>query len=139
MTTEQRFWAKVDQNGPGGCWLWTASLDRLVYGRFRAEGNAISAHRFSYALLVGELVPGLDLDHLCGVRRCVNPSHLEQVTHAENVRRGNTGIANRSKTHCKRDHEFTPENTRLDKRGSRTCLTCQKARNQARYPQRRAA
>lgn len=71
-----------------GCWLWTGPLDRQGYGRLkRFNGNTL-AHRAVYTLLVGPITYGLTLDHLCRVRHCVNPDHLEPVTHAENCRRG---------------------------------------------------
>ncbi len=88
-TREERFWAKVDRSGPGGCWLWTAST-REGYGYFglgRRDEGMVDAHRFAYELLVGPIPAGLEIDHLCRVRRCVNPPHLEAVTSAENKRR----------------------------------------------------
>ena len=112
----ERFWPKVNKNGEGGCWLWTAGQNGTGYGRF----DKSVAHRFSYTLLVGPVPEGLDLDHLCRVRHCVNPAHLEPVTRSENLRRGDTGkhatgevIAERQrrKTHCPRGHAYSPENT----------------------------
>lgn len=77
---------KVDKNGPGGCWLWTAAQDGRGYGVF--EGPA---HRFAYKLLVGPIPAGLHIDHVydrgCRHKNCVNPDHLEAVTQAENNRR----------------------------------------------------
>ena len=86
---DERFWSKVDRNGRGGCWLWTASLNRYGYPNFGAvNGRPMAGHRYAYERLVGPIPAGLQLDHLCRVRRCVNPAHLEPVTPKENTRRG---------------------------------------------------
>lgn len=88
-TVTERFWPKVERV-EDGCWLWTASLTGDGYGRISLGGKFGPmglAHRVAYELLVGPIPEGLELDHLCRVRRCVNPEHLEPVTHAENVRR----------------------------------------------------
>jgi hypothetical protein len=85
------------------------------------------AHRFAYELLVGPIPAGLTLDHLCLNKACVRPDHLEPVSLTVNIRR-----ANARRTHCKRGHAFTPENTYLDKIGARQCRKCG-AEKQARY------
>jgi len=73
---------------PSGCWIWTGSLNGKGYGQMYWRGRVWAAHRVSYALLGGPLMDGLELDHLCRNRPCVNPDHLEQVTHRVNVVRG---------------------------------------------------
>lgn len=93
----ERFWAKVDKNGPlptidpelGPCWIWTGSTALPGgYGAFMlGTGKPRRAHRVSYEWLVGPIPDGLHLDHLCVTTPCVNPAHLEPVTNAENVRR----------------------------------------------------
>jgi hypothetical protein len=82
-----RFWSKVDKGGPGGCWVWTASLNNMGYPRFNAGDREMLAHRFAYEDVVGPIPDGLELDHLCRRPVCVNPAHLEPVTHRENMRR----------------------------------------------------
>jgi hypothetical protein len=139
------FWAKVRRGRPGQCWPWTGAISPDGYGLFVSEvGNR--AHRFSYRLAHGSITDG-QLDHLCHTasadcgggsacmhRRCVNPGHLEPVTHAENmgrmpelVRRTRgtvTGARQRAKTHCPKGHEYDEANTYVDKRGCRNCRTC---------------
>ena len=89
----------MDRNGPvpeyapqlGNCWWWTAYIDKLTgYGRVAKGGRegAQWAHIIAWELTHGPVPVGLKLDHLCRVHRCVNPYHLEVVTHGENIRRG---------------------------------------------------
>lgn len=80
------FWQKVQKTDT--CWLWTGAHLPLGYGTFRRKGKTMFSHRFAYEQLVGPIPPRFDLDHLCRVPACVNPAHLEAVTHAENCRRG---------------------------------------------------
>jgi hypothetical protein len=119
-----RFWNKVDKNGPlwngSRCWLWMAAHQPLGYGTFWDKRRFYCAHRISY-IIAGRVIPnGLSLDHLCRNPRCVNPDHLEPVTHGENIRRGAS-----AKMHCPKGHEYTPENTRTYK-GRRFCRACAK-------------
>lgn len=133
-TIEERFWSKVDKSGD--CWLWTAGRTSLGYGQFSISRKPLLSHRFAYILLVGPIPDGLQLDHLCRVRHCVNPKHLEPVTGAENTRRGvGPSAANARKTSCVNGHAFTEENTYIYG-GDRNCRTC---RNEAsrRYLERR--
>lgn len=103
-----------------GCWLWTGATLR-GYGLMRIKGKNLYAHRAMYEATVGPIPNGLSLDHLCRVRCCINPAHLEPVTNQENILRGEN--RNRQKTHCSKGHEFTPENTYNGPKG-RTCRAC---------------
>lgn len=110
-----------------GCWEWQASK-RGNYGQFKINGTSKVAHRAVYEEVVGPIPAGLTLDHLCRNCGCVNPDHLEPVTMAENVRRGNAASAlNARKTHCIHGHPLSGENLYLIKRG-RACLTCKRAK-----------
>lgn len=128
-----RFWAKVDVSaGPSGCWLWTAARNDLGYGRFTVRPRQMDAHRWAWLLTTGSLpAKGLELDHLCRNPPCVNPAHLEPVTHRENQIRGH-GVSGRARwTHCTNGHEYTPENTARH-HGRRECRTCVRAYRKAR-------
>lgn len=128
-----RFTAKVDYHGAGGCWLWTAAVQSGGYGQFRWDGRHQLAHRVAYERWAGPIPDGLNIDHLCRVRSCVNPSHLEAVTQRENVARGTGPSAISARTnHCQRGHEFTPENTYIHPRdGIRECKACRRGREAA--------
>jgi hypothetical protein len=125
-TEEERFWVYVDKSPLTGCWRWMGYTQPDGYGRFRsAAGRTVSAHRFAYEMLVGPIPEGLTIDHLCRIRPCVNPAHLEPVTHRENVLRGETvTAANAAKTHCAQGHAYDEANTYTDAKGSRHCRSC---------------
>lgn len=110
------------------CWLWTGSKSALGYGSATWNGKTASAHRVSYLMHRGAIPKGLELDHLCRNPSCVNPDHLEAVTHGENVRRGWPYREDYHTTHCRHGHEWTPENTytRPNKKGiaERFCRAC---------------
>lgn len=113
-----------------GCWEWTAARTHGGYGRFhlgsRRDGSrtTVLAHRIIYELMGGRIRHGLDVDHLCRNRGCVRPDHLEPVTRAENIRRGDTGALNRGKTHCPAGHLYDDRNTYVDGCGYRHCRAC---------------
>lgn len=146
----ERFWKKVDQNGPTHpvlgtpCWVWTASRFVRGYGALKVDdGPKGYAHRISWELHFGPIPDGLWVLHRCDNPPCVNPAHLFLGTHLDNMAdmdaKGRRNHPGRAKTHCKRGHEFTPENTRTREKGHRTCITCEKAKGEAHYQRHRAA
>lgn len=123
-----RFFAKVNKTDT--CWLWTGHVSVHGYGKFWADGLNLGAHRWSYQYHVGPIPEGLHLDHLCRVRNCVNPAHLEPVTCQENLRRGETlNAANLRKTHCPKGHPYDAENTYRYSDGRRACKECNRIHN----------
>lgn len=121
-TPMQRFVAKVDV---GECWLWTGSLTHDGYGRFHVDGRTVVAHRWLYQQLVRPLDDAETLDHLCRVRRCCNPDHVEPVDVGTNTLRGyGLSAQNARKDTCKRGHLLTPDNLYVYDDGRRSCREC---------------
>ncbi len=139
---EVRYWSKVRLDAPepdyaphlGPCHWWTACRSTSGYGLFGVRGVLYGAHRIAWLLHYGAL-PTQSIDHLCRVRHCVNPSHMEPVTDRINSERGEPVWKQlAARTHCKYGHEFTTENTQWRGR-ARTCRIC--ARTQHRSSQHR--
>ncbi len=127
-TAEERFFEKIEE-GPGGCWLRPYSFTGGGYVQFWFDGKGTPAHRWSYEFLRAEIPAGLQLDHLCRVRHCVNPWHLEPVTAAVNTRRSTVAEAARARgaaqTHCKRDHPLSGDNLYINPASNaRVCRQC---------------
>jgi hypothetical protein len=129
------------------CWVWgsgaahgysTILLDKELQETIGVKQTTV--HRAMYILQNGPIPAHLVVDHLCGVRNCVNPEHLELVTQAENVDRAETATAtlNKKKTHCPTGHEYTDVNTHLNKNTNRrTCRSCHR-KHQLEYTARQA-
>lgn len=134
-TFDEQFWPKIDPDTNGGCWLWNAAIfPSTGYAAIQHRGRSICAHRVGYEALVGPVPDGLELDHKCRVRSCVNPDHLEPVTHVENLRRSPIHVGSRSE--CPAGHPYSAENTKITKAGERVCRTCRLKRQ--RSPEQRA-
>lgn len=128
-------WAMAMPEPNSGCLLWMRQIGDSGYGKFRGH----QVHRFAYELVHGAIADGLEPDHLCRVKCCINPDHMEPVTHEENLRRAGildrVGALNRAKTHCPQGHAYEGYNLFIHKNGARACRTCM--RNSTR--RRRAA
>jgi len=123
-----------------GCWEWLAYRNYYGYGTLNVGGRMRLAHHAVWELIHQQPRPQsneagekLVSDHLCENRGCVNPDHIEFVTNAENVRRGQSGRNNRAKTHCPKGHEYSAENTHVTSNGWRRCRTCIRERALHRY------
>ena len=113
-----------------GCWIWQLSVLKSGYGCIRVSGRTHTAHAVAYRVFCGQVPDGLELDHLCGVRECCNPQHLEPVTHRENVLRGRGRAAKAAITHCPHGHAYSEDNTYVNQ-GRRFCRACGNARARA--------
>lgn len=120
-----------------GCWRWTAGKTTNGYGKFSIGLTSQRAHRVAYELIEGPIPAGLDLDHLCRNRACINPAHLEPVTRRENLRRSPITLPALyvARTHCNAGHAYDAENTLMEQDGSRRCRAC-KRENGKRRPTR---
>lgn|SRR5215510_7975723 len=142
-TPMERFLRHLEKNGPiperrpdlGPCWVWRGFVQSTGYAKMRSGGAgspSVYVHRFAYAELVGEIPDGLDIDHLCAVRHCANPEHLEAVTSKENAKRRSAS------SHCQRGHEMSGGNLGTHpSSGTRFCRECRRTAH--RENQRRKA
>lgn len=133
-----RLWSRVDATGP--CWLWMGARSSSGYGSIHRSlhdgGEYVATHRAAWELLVGPIPDELELDHLCRVRHCCNPDHLELVTHAENMRRSGALLRidewQLAKTQCPQGHPYDDENTYRRPSGYRYCRACHREQERAR-------
>ncbi len=140
-TSEQRFFEKCASTRPNECWLWTGSIMNGGYARFGDNGRNHLAHRWAYTHFVGPIPEGKEIDHVCRVRHCVNPAHLEAVTPQVNTLRSNSPSAkNGRQAFCVHGHAFTAANTKLvehrPNRWRRLCRACMR-RNTSLYRERK--
>lgn len=145
QTAEQRFWSRINKDGPvpqhwqdlGPCWLWLGHKSKDGYGKIRVGGRKeMYVHAFSW-VLAGLTIPedGLVFDHLCRNRGCANWNHLQRVTNRINVLRGDGLTAKESvQTHCKHGHELTDENVyrHPSRPNGRICIRCKSESNSKR-------
>ena len=133
--TPEGFWMRVDQSGGlFACWPWTGSVISTGYGNLSFDGRYQLAHRVSYQLTSGAVPAGLELDHLCRNPVCVNPAHLEAVTHRENIHRGvGWGGRHARAAACPTGHPYDEANTGVKKNGRRFCRACSRTRSSAYY------
>ena len=123
-----------------GCWIWMGYISEGGYGRFCPKFKMIPlyAHRVSYEMRHGPIPDGMTIDHLCRVRCCVNPDHLEVVTLQENLARS----VREEKVYCKHGHEFSPENTALRNKKTggivRICRACERQHGKLKYARKKA-
>lgn len=136
-TEQDRILGRIDKRGDG-CWMWTGAADRngTGYGCCRYQGRNQPAHRAVYQLLVGPIPAGLQLDHLCGVRLCVRPDHLEPVTRLVNTQRA---VLRATDERCANGHLWADGNLRIrESDGARECRACAREKT-ARYRERARA
>lgn len=127
LTPKERLYQYIEKTDT--CWLWTGNTDSLGYGRLFMPSGTVLAHRLSYQFHKGEVPQDLELDHLCRVRHCVNPDHLEPVSHQENVLRAKPST-------CPRGHDYDRRVKNPDGSSKRVCSICRRA-SQRRFEQQK--
>lgn len=125
VTEEERFWGYIEKTDT--CWNWVGTAGTRGYGFFWDGIKYVQAHRYAHEKLIGEIPDEYHVDHLCFNKLCVKPAHLEAVTAKVNIRRAQMhyGIGC-AVTHCPQGHEYTPENTYIEPKGSRSCIKCRR-------------
>jgi hypothetical protein len=129
--------SEVDERG---CWIWLGPSNPAGYGStIRAWHKGWLPHRLAFTVMVRPIPDGMQIDHLCRTRKCINPAHLEAVTQLENLRRQGSAV-----THCPRGHEYSTANTRMTKpgssrwRGGRACIQCDRASSRRQHEMKKA-
>lgn len=125
------------KKGQLGCWLWQGYVTDRGYGRLPWKGKPTGAHRLSHIAFKGEIPKGMEVDHLCRVRNCINPDHLEAVPKKTNIMRGiSFGAVNARKDACPNGHPYTEDNTYRKPSGHRICKVCRRTSYNAMYARR---
>lgn len=128
MTLRERLESKIIRIPESGCWIWMGTLTREGYAKISVKCRCDLGHRVSYREFKGPIPEGLHLDHLCRVRCCINPAHLEVVTPRENNMRGSGfGAKNAKKTHCPQGHPLSGDNLYVPPVRQRVCRECVRA------------
>lgn len=107
-----------------GCWVWQGAKSPDRHARVNINSQAYYLHRVIFKAVGNRLDKSLELDHLCREPSCVNPKHLEQVTHRVNSERGEAGTHLKNKTHCPQGHPYSGDNLYVFPSGGRSCRTC---------------
>lgn len=139
LSERDRIFSRIDKGDGSGCWLWVGAADRngSGYGCTRYQGRNQGAHRAVYQILRGPIPDGLQIDHLCGVKLCVNPDHLEPVTQLVNTQRA---VLVATETHCASGHLWADDNERFRlSDGVRECRTCAREKTRRYRARKRAA
>jgi hypothetical protein len=135
-TLRERVFSRLIIDQDAGCVLWNGARVK-GYGMVQHEGKPVYVHRLMYEWFTGPIPDGMELDHLCRVKHCAAPAHLEAVPHAENIRRGETGRHNAVKTHCPQGHPYDEANAAINNRGSRYCRRCKRERDKESYERKK--
>lgn len=133
-TVRERLLSRLIIDPETGCLLWIGATAGLGYGQIMIDGRQQYVHRVMYEMFVAPIPAGLTIDHLCRVRLCGNPGHLEAVTQRVNILRSDGRAARAArKTHCDSGHEFDLINTYFGPSGRRTCRTCARERYRVKH------
>ncbi len=136
----KRLWEKANKTET--CWLWTAYINKFGYGVIGTyDKKTALAHRVSFELTKGPIPEGLEINHLCEVKNCINPDHLEAITRAEHILKTDFqgGKYQKNKTHCVNGHSFQETDVYITKEGHRKCRACGRAADKRRSPRRAQA
>lgn len=140
--TQRRFLSQINPISKGGCWLWRGGLNAYGYGSFWNGSKLVMAHRYSYEFAYGPIPEGLELDHVwargCRNKHCVRPTHLEPVTHKENMVRAyqipRPKQPSKIQDFCMQGHPMSGDNLYVSPKGQRKCKACARIRDAKRRP-----